>query len=95
MNRHPDVDITKPPANEARFELVLSPDELVQVTGGYRRAHEQHEELIRQGFWRARRSRLTGEVILERAHYLAVCAGGRADRESAGQSEPRLRPITR
>ncbi|MET3514303.1 MULTISPECIES: hypothetical protein [Pseudacidovorax] len=95
MNRHSAVDTTKQPANEARFELVLSPAELVEVSGGYRRPHEQHEELLRQGFWRARRSRVTGEVILERAHYLAVCAGGTCARESIGQSEPRLRPVTR
>ena len=34
-------------------------------------------ELLRQGFSRARRSRTTGEVILERSHYDAVCGGQR------------------
>jgi hypothetical protein len=51
-------------------DLVLSPDELVRLTG-YRRAHEQLRELHSQGFTRARRNRL-GEVVLERAHYDAV-----------------------
>lgn len=83
------------PAHAAAHNLVLSPAELVEVSGGYRRPHEQHEELLRQGFWRARRSRVSGEVILERAHYLAVCAGGTFARESTGPSEPRLRPVTR
>jgi hypothetical protein len=33
-------------------DLILSPDELVALTG-YRRASEQLEELRRQGLWRA------------------------------------------
>lgn len=62
--------------------LTLSHAELVDVTG-YHRAHEMLEELHRLGFVRARIDRL-GRVVLERAHYLAVCtgaftAGGRAD----------------
>lgn len=93
MSAPASIDV--PPAHVAAFELVLSPAELIEVCGGYRRPHEQHEELLRQGFWRARRSRVTGEVILERAHYLAVCAGGTFARESTGPTEPRLRPVTR
>jgi hypothetical protein len=62
--------------------LTLSHDELVTLTG-YHRAHEMVEELHRLGFLRARIDRL-GRVVLERAHYLAVCtgaftAGGKAD----------------
>lgn len=54
-------------------ELILTSAELMTLTG-YKRAAEQLDELHRQGFARARRDRL-GRVILERAHYDAVCAG--------------------
>ncbi|WP_119154186.1 DUF4224 domain-containing protein [Caldimonas tepidiphila] len=52
----------------------LTPAELHAVTG-YRRADRQLAELHRQGFYRARRSPVTGAVILEREHYAAVCSG--------------------
>lgn len=68
---------------------ILAPEELREITG-YKRSAEQHAELLRQGFYRARRSRLDGHVILERPHYDAVCAGA-----SAPANEPRLRPVTR
>lgn len=54
--------------------ILVSHDELVKLTG-YRRHAEQIRELKRQGFWRARQARGDGYVILERAHYEAVCAG--------------------
>lgn len=54
--------------------LLLTHAELVALTG-YQRPGDQVAELQRQGFTRARRSRTTGETILERAHYLAVSAG--------------------
>ncbi len=54
-------------------DLLLSDAELVALTG-YKRAAEQLIELHRQGFNRARRDRL-GRVVLERAHYDAVCQG--------------------
>lgn len=57
----------------------MTPEELYGITG-YRRAREQLAELHRQGFWRARRARLTGEVILERLHYEAVCKGTQTER---------------
>ncbi len=66
-------------------DLVLSPTELVALTG-YRRAADQVPELQRLGFTRARRSPTTGETILERAHYLAVCAGHQA------AERPKVRP---
>lgn len=56
------------------MNLVLSRSELHQVTG-YKRPGDQLAELRRQGFYRARFSKVLGEVILERAHYDAVCAG--------------------
>lgn len=54
-------------------DLLLSDAELVALTG-YKRASEQIAELHRQGFVRARKS-MAGGVILERAHYEAVCRG--------------------
>jgi len=53
--------------------LTLSLPELEELTG-YKRPADQVRELLAQGFHRARRNRL-GEVVLERAHYDAVCAG--------------------
>lgn len=53
---------------------VLTHDELVKLTG-YTQHTKQLAELLRQGFFRARRSRITGHVILERPHYEAVCRG--------------------
>jgi len=56
--------------------ITLTQDELHAITG-YKRPGDQMAELLRQGFSRARRSRTTGDVILERSHYDAVCAGQR------------------
>lgn len=69
-------------------DIVLSDAELVRITG-YKRPAEQLAELHRQGFHRARRSPRTGGVILERAHYDAVCAGQAL---TIGPAPPRLRP---
>ena len=66
-------------------DLLLQPAELVALTG-YRRPADQLQELHRNGFIRARRCRVTGAVILERAHYLAVCAGQQA------AQRPKVRP---
>ncbi|MDP4300383.1 DUF4224 domain-containing protein [Leptothrix discophora] len=57
--------------------LILTPDELHQLTG-YRRATDQLRELHQRGFLRARISR-AGPVVLEREHYLAVCRGAQPD----------------
>jgi hypothetical protein len=69
------------------MSIILSSDELISITG-YRRPAEQLAELRRQGFHRARRSPATGAIILERAHYDAVCG---AARHAPG---PRLRTPT-
>lgn len=71
-------------------DLVLTDAELVAVTG-YRQSAAQLRELLERGFWLARRSALTGRVILDRAHYEAVCQG--ADR--APDTAPRRRPMLR
>lgn len=52
--------------------IIMSEAELRTITG-YKRQQEQLSELHRQGFYRARRSKATGDIILERAHYDAVC----------------------
>lgn len=56
--------------------IVLSGPEIEQITG-YKRPASQLEELHRQGFYRARRSPTTGNMILEREHYTAVCSGSK------------------
>jgi hypothetical protein len=71
-------------------DLILSPDELAALTG-YRRPCDQVRELHRQGFTRARRSPVTGRVILERSHYDAVCRGDVAPQEPRVRIPPRLR----
>lgn len=65
--------------------LTLTPEELHALTG-YRRAGDQLAELHRRGFHRARRGP-AGGVILERAHYEAVCRG----HDSTPENRPRVR----
>ena len=74
------------------MSLILSPEELRLLTG-YQQQARQLSELHRQGYWRARRSVL-GAVILERAHYEAVCRGERqpsAQPHAAGRPKLQLR----
>lgn len=59
--------------------IILTSDELASVTS-YRTPKRQLAELHRQGFYRARIA-ATGNVILERAHYDAVCAGEKSPKE--------------
>lgn len=54
-------------------DLTLSPAEIEEITG-FAQPCKQLDALRQQGFIRAHRAR-DGRVILERAHYLAVCAG--------------------
>lgn len=65
--------------------LTLTAAELVELTG-YARPGDQVAELLRLGFTRARRCRVTGRAVLERAHYEAVSAGQQA------QHRPQVRP---
>lgn len=76
----------------ADHRAVLSPAEVVLVAGGYKRPAEQLRELHRLGFWRARRAKVTGEVVLERPHFEAVSSGAAA---GAAASQPKLRPALR
>jgi hypothetical protein len=59
--------------------MILTDKELFELTG-YSRPSKQLEELHQQGFYRARISKATGKVILERESYEAVCAGDRVTR---------------
>ncbi|HYC00407.1 MAG TPA: hypothetical protein VEA35_06840 [Ramlibacter sp.] len=72
-------------------DLLLSPDEIAAVCGGYVQPAKQLQELHRQGFFRARRSTVTGAVILERAHYEAVCAGATKPANDLKAARPRVR----
>jgi hypothetical protein len=74
------------------MSLTLTEEELYQLTG-YRRQAEQLAELHRQGFHRARRAR-TGAIILERAHYDAVCGGITQPASSHPHRQPSLRRPT-
>lgn len=55
--------------------LNLSPEEVADAAGGYRRPADQLRELHRRGFVRAYKAPVSGKVVLERAHYLAVTRG--------------------
>lgn len=74
----------------ATDDLTLSPDELYKLTGCVQQA-AQLRELHRQGFWRARRLPTSGDVVLERAHYEAVCSGQTAPGKRRAEPEAQLR----
>lgn len=58
------------------MRTTLEAQEIEEITG-YKRAADQLDELHRQGFYRARRSPTTRNIILEREHYTFVCIGSR------------------
>lgn len=70
----------------------LPADEIQRLTG-YKRPADQLRELHRQGFYRARRAKVTGEVVLERPHYHAVCQGMEASPRPQAR-QPKLRLAT-
>jgi len=73
-------------------DLTLTPDELHALTGRMRQA-DQLAELHQAGFLRARLG-ADGRVILERAHYLAVCEGRFArPGEPRDTPAPSVRPV--
>ena len=75
------------------IDPLMTADDVRRISGGYTQTAKQLAELRRQGFWRARRARVTGEVILERAHYEAVCSGQeRAPAQAPRHAAPSLRP---
>ncbi|GAA4424587.1 hypothetical protein [Acidovorax lacteus] len=71
---------------------IVLDDTEIQALTGYKRAKEQLPELHRQGFYRARQSRSTGAVILERAHYDAVCSA-RITANEQRTKEPTVRRL--
>lgn len=75
-------------------EPVLSAQEIERVSGGYKRASDQLRALHARGFYRAYIGKVTRQVILERPHYDAVCAGqGQASNDE--QHQPKVRPLRR
>ena len=68
--------------------IILTPAELEQLTG-YKQATKQLNVLHSRGFHRAFMAR-TGGVVLERAHYDAVCRGQQGTgQQGAAQQPPR------
>jgi len=68
-------------------DLILTPDELQALTGR-RRTAAQLEVLRQRGFWRAHIN-AGGRLVLERAHYEAVCRGGDVERKRPVITPPR------
>jgi len=69
--------------------VTLTDEEVQALCGGLKQPARQLAELKRLGYWRARRAAITGRVVLERAHYEAVCAG---ERRASKVHQPQLRP---
>lgn len=68
--------------------IALTEAEILQISGGLTQPRRQLAELRARGFWRARLGR-HGKVILERAHYHAVCAGALPPGEKKDDNRPR------
>lgn len=67
-----------PPDPERPIEahgLNLTPEEVREAAGGYKRPKDQLRELHARGFVRAHIAKVSGRVVLERAHYEAVTRG--------------------
>ncbi len=69
------------------MSVTLTDDEVLALAGGLKQPARQLAELKRLGFWRARRLPIIGRVVLERAHYEAVCAG---ERRASKVQQPQL-----
>jgi hypothetical protein len=70
--------------------LTLTDDEVQELTGGLSQPAAQLRRLRELGYYRAWRSKVTGRVVLERAHAEAVQAG----RATMQPPAPKLRPPT-
>jgi hypothetical protein len=70
----------------------IVPSEEIRRMTGYKRPADQLRELKARGFYRARLAKVTREVILERPHYDAVCAG---QGSAANEDRPTVRPLRR
>jgi hypothetical protein len=73
-------------------DITLTIAELREVTG-YKRQGDQLAELHRRGFYRARIGKVNGQVILERAHYDAVCAGAGQQSNDSSRTRPTRRAV--
>lgn len=74
--------------------LILSADEVERLSGySRRRPHLQLESLHRQGFFRARRGPVTGEVILTRAHVEAIESGQAVPPPDTARNAPKVRRV--
>jgi len=71
-------------------DLVLTPEEVRKLSGGYVQPASQLRALLKLGYFRARRSPVSGAVIVERAHYEAV-ASGSTKPDARQQRQPALR----
>lgn len=70
-------------------ELLMTRDELQELTG-HQQPRRQLKRLHADGFWRARL--VGGRVVMERAHYQAVCQGAVApDEKARNTARPRVR----
>lgn len=72
-------------------DALLTAEEVCRLAGGYKRPSDQLRELQRLGFYRARLGRVSRQVIVERAHYDAVCSGSTGPANEAAY-RPQVRP---
>jgi hypothetical protein len=72
------------------MDAVVPYEQIVKLTG-FKRPGQQLRELHKLGFWRARRCRVSGAVVLEVPHYEAVSRGG--DIKQNERPRPKLRPV--
>lgn len=73
------------------MSATLSPEEIDSITKS-RQLRRQLEELRLSGFWRVRLGR--AGIVLERAHYEAVCAGALPAVQVSGNTvRPKIQPI--
>lgn len=74
--------------------ITLTEDEIRAITGNLVQPSRQLAELHRRGFWRARLG-VDHQVVLERAHYEAVCAGALQPSWQPGDTTtgPKLHPL--
>jgi hypothetical protein len=74
-------------------DIVLSHEELYALTD-QAQPRRQYDTLLARGFWRVQLH--NGRVILERAHYLAVCAGAvmpEAERAAHREEPFKMQPL--
>jgi hypothetical protein len=70
----------------------MSEAEIVALSGGYVQPARQLKELHERGFVRARKSALTGRVVLERAHHDAVVRGQFGSSDAQDGPRPPAQP---